>query len=321
MFLSGRFRARVTLNSAPPRLERQLPEIGGAFFYSEVVKPATTLDQQTALLISRGLNVSDTDACQRFLYDTSYYRLSGYARQFQTAPKARDNTFLPGTGFDQVQRIVMLDTELSLALLRSLGAVERVVRARFAYELAHLHGPGGFYLDPASYLPVTPGIDRLLENINEELGRSKSPTVARYATGKDFTNVPVWVAFELVSFGTLSRVLEYLADRTARDVVAASFSEQKATFASTIHSLAVLRNRCAHHGQLWHRYLTIQTPVVRKEKRHTPSFDPQGPYPAVLAIRRLLRGVNSTRSGVDEIDRLLNTDMTFTQGLLTPAPR
>lgn len=285
------------------------------------MKPATTLDEQTALLIGRGLDVPDSARCRRFLYDTSYYRLSGYARQFQTAPRSGNDTFLAGTKFEQMEQIVTLDTELALALLRSLGTVERVVRARFAYQLAHRHGVGAFYLDPDSYLQVTPGLDRLIGNIRDELGRSKSLTVARYAQGDDLTRVPVWVAFELLSFGTLSKILEYLADRTARDLVAESFSEQRAQFASTIHSLAVLRNRCAHHGQLWHRYLTIQTPLVKKEKRNAPAFDPQGLYPAVLAIRRLLRGVEGSGQGLADIERLLDADPTFTTGLLTPDPR
>lgn len=244
------------------------------------MKPATTLDEQTELLVGRGLVIADNRVCRQLLYNTNYYRLSGYARQFQVNPRGGDDSFEDGVTLEHIGQVVELDTELSLALARCLGVVERVVRARFAYELAQRHGSGAFYLDPDSYLDVTPGLDGFLEKVRDELVRAKSATIRRYASEDDLSKVPVWVAFELLSFGTLSKMLEYFADREPRDVVAASFSEQKATFASTIHSLAVLRNRCAHHGQLWHRPLTIQTPSVRKEKRHAPAFDPQGLYPA-----------------------------------------
>lgn len=285
------------------------------------MKPPTTLDQQIALLQGRGLQVSDVEGCRTTLYNTSYYRLSGYARQFQVNPRLRNDEFNPGVSLEQITRVAELDTELALALLRCLGAIERVVRARFAYDLAHVYGGDAFYLDRDAYLPVTPGLDQFLDRVKDELLRAKSVTVARYSSGDDLSDVPVWVAFELLSFGTLSKMLEYLGDRSPRDAVANSFSEQKSTFPSTIHSLAVLRNRCAHHGQLWHRTLTIQTPVVRKEKREAPEFYPQGLYPALLATRRLLRSVPGCQAGVDELDRILAEEALFTEGILRPQPR
>ena len=289
--------------------------------YSEPVKPPTTLDEQAALLIERGLHVPDQEVCRRFLYDTSYYRFSGYARQFQIDPRRGNNGFVAEATLDKVRRIVQLDTELSLALLRCLGEVERVVKARFAYELAHVFGGFAFYLDAGGYLPVTPGLPAFIDKVAQELRRAKSPTVKRYAKGEDLTQVPVWVAFELLSFGTVGKILEYLEDRAPRDSVAASFSEQKATFSSTIHSLSVLRNRCAHHGQLWHRHLTIQTPLVKRDRRHAPEFDPQSLYPAFLATGRLLRGNTNTEAALAEVESLLAADPDFTDGILRPLPR
>jgi abortive infection bacteriophage resistance protein len=286
-----------------------------------LVKPPTTLDEQTTLLIGRGLEIADQDACRRLLYDTSYYRLTGYARQFQLNPRAGNNTFVQGVTLDRLGHIMALDADLAMALMRCLGIVEKVVRARFAYELAHAHGETAFYLEPASYLSVTPGLDAFLDRVRAELIRAKSATVTRYAPAGDLSQVPVWVAFELLSFGTLSKMLEYLTNRGPRDLVAGSFSEQKALFPSTIHSLAVLRNRCAHHGQLWHRPLTIQTPIVRKQKRGAPAFDPQGVYPAVLAARRLIRGIPGGQASVAEVERLIDADAEFARGILQPSPR
>jgi abortive infection bacteriophage resistance protein len=178
------------------------------------VKPQTTLDEQIALLKGRGLQIADGDACRKMLYNTNYYRFSGYARQFQVAPRAGDNTFAEGATFEQICSIVELDTELALALVRCLAVVEKVVRARFAYELAHRHGAAAFYLDSSSYLQVTPGLDNFLCRIGDELRRAKSATVTRYAKAEDLSQVPVWVALELLSFGTLSKMLDYLADRS-----------------------------------------------------------------------------------------------------------
>ena len=286
------------------------------------MKPATTLDQQLALLSSRGLAITDAAQCRQFLYDTSYYRLTGYARQFQVDPRTGDNTFEGRVSLEDLRRIVELDTELSLALIRCLGVVERVVRARFAYELAQTLGSRAFYLDRASYLTVMKDVDNFLDKLTSELVRDRNPSVARYAKGDDLSAVPVWVAFELLSFGAISRMLEYLADPEPRERVAASFSEPKGMFASTIHSLAVVRNRCAHHGQLWHRYLTIQTPVIKRERRDAPSFDPQGVFPAFLATRRLLRRIPGCSDAIIEVEKLITaTHESFTAGLLHPRPQ
>lgn len=285
------------------------------------MKPALTLMQQVALLRQRGLVVVDEVAAERFLYDSNYYRVSGYARQFQRDPTGGDDTFEPGATIDGLQRVVELDARLGSALGRCLGLIERSVRARYAYELAQASGNTAFYLDSASYLAVMPDRDQFLDKLDDELRRAKSPTVARYAQEDDFSAVPVWVAFELFSFSTVSRILEYHADRAPRDAVAASYSEQKGIFPSTIHSLAVLRNRCAHHGQIWHRRLTIQTPEVRKARRHEPRFDPQGPYPAILAMRRLLRGIQGGVQALDEVNSVLAADAAFFDGILNPQPR
>lgn len=299
-----------------------LPEIGGAFSYSGQVKPALTLAQQVALLRQRGLVVADEAAAQQFLYDANYYRVSGYARQFQRDPRSGDDAFEAGITIERLQHIFDLDVQLSTALARCLGLIERSVRARFAYELAHACGSGAFYLDPASYLAVMPYRDQFLDKLYDELRRTRSPTVARYVEGdEDFSAVPVWVAFELFSFSAVSRILEYLADRAPRDAVAASYSEQKGLFPSTIHSLAVLRNRCAHHGQLWHRRLTIQTPEVKKARRHEPRFDPQGLYPAILAIRRLLGHVRGGDAALEELNAVVSSVPELRDGILNPSPR
>ena len=274
------------------------------------------------MLRQRGLVVADEAAAERFLYDANYYRVSGYARQFQRDPRNGDDAFEAGITMERLQHVFDLDVQLSTALARCLGLIERSVRARFAYELAHAFGNAAFYLDTASYLAVMPDRDQFLDKLYDELRRTKSPTVARYVQGNDgFSAVPVWVAFELFSFSTVSRILEYLADRAPRDAVAASYSEQKGLFPSTVHSLAVLRNRCAHHGQLWHRRLTIQTPEVKKARRHEPRFDPQGPYPAILAIRRLLRHVRGGDAALEQLDAVLSSDSELLHGILNPLPR
>lgn len=273
-------------------------------------------------MTGRGLEVVDREMATRTLFNSSYYRLSGYARQFQVSPRsATGQTFEPGTTFETVVAAHDHDEQLSALLLDALCVIERSLRARFAYHLAHQHGNQAFYLDPVSYLAVTPHLSSFLDKLEGELSRARRPTVARYAVADDYSAVPVWVALEVFSFGSMSKILEYLVDDRAARAVAASYSVPWGGFTSTVHSLAVLRNTCAHHGQLWHRRLDVQTPVQRKTRRHEPAFDSQGPYAAVIAIKRFLLAIDPADQRAARVRDFFESGSPFVSGFLSPAPR
>ncbi|MDR1295593.1 MAG: Abi family protein [Bifidobacteriaceae bacterium] len=285
------------------------------------MKPPLPLTQQVALLKQRGLVIGNEDAARCFLFDANYFRLSGYARQFQIDPSAGDNRFRAGTSLDDLQRAFDFDARLGATMLWGLGAIERSLRARLAYHLALVYGSEAFYLDPENYLPITPDLGAFVDKLERELERSKTRMVAHYVQGEDFSRVPIWVAIEQFSFGAVSKLAQYVADRGPRDDVAASFGEQKGPFASTIHSLAVLRNKCAHHAQIWHRHLVVQTPIVKKQQRNEPAFDPQGLYPAVLAMKRLLPRVPDGTRSLSVLVNLLDVHTDLSDGIYHPDPR
>ncbi|WP_181032909.1 hypothetical protein [Clavibacter michiganensis] len=58
-------------------------------------KPHLSLAAQRELLRSRGLELASDEETDRALYDRGYYRISGYARQFQVDPRDARNDFVP----------------------------------------------------------------------------------------------------------------------------------------------------------------------------------------------------------------------------------
>lgn len=290
-------------------------------------KPALDLRGQVQLLAARGLIVGDETVAADYLYDTNYYRFAGFARQFQTDPVHGCNDFEPGTTLKSLIEIVELDARFTRRLMQALAVLECTVRARLALHLALRYGEEAFYLNDGVYVSSATLDDKvtdLIASVERELRRDRGRTVRRYAPNPyDLTGVPIWVAVELMSFGTVSRMLELFADSAVRDDVASSFGERHGTFVSTVHSLAVLRNRCAHHGQIWHRRLTIQTPTNGNQRRRARvSFDPQGPYAAVLAIQRMLGQVSHGREPLDAINKFLAAAPSrYLDGLYHPYPR
>lgn len=256
-------------------------------------KPFKPLDQQVALLERRGLLIRDRDSAAAYLLDHNYYRLSGYMRSFQVDPTLAKPRFVEGTSFEDVVTAYRSDCRLTNVLFRPLGQVERALRTRIAYFAGEILGDDAFYLERENYFKLG-NVDDTIEKIHRDLSRSKSPTVNRYSTsrsgGRDFSTVPIWVAVEVMSFGCLSQMFQKLDCPELRHKVAHSFSWRESIFSETIHSFVGLRNKCAHHSQLWNRTLEAQCPKYPgKHLRSAPKHSPHGLYPAIVALKLMMQ--------------------------------
>jgi len=219
------------------------------------MKPSLSWGEQVALLVKRGLVVSDESMCAAFLAANNYYRFSGYAHYFQLAPHRGDNAFRPDTSFDEIRAIYEADEALRSALSLPLTRAELLLRTHTAHVIASDHGPCGRFLEEDFYTDVANG-ESTIKPCLRDIERSKERHILRYRTGDggtpDFIGLPVWSAVEAWSFGTLSKCIERGAQGALADTVATSLGVAKAGFAYRVKSLVYLRNRCAHHSRLWH---------------------------------------------------------------------
>jgi abortive infection bacteriophage resistance protein len=286
-----------------------------------VEKPFLTLAEQRRLLCERGLDMLDGETAEQLLYDLNYYRISGYARQFQRAPSSGDENFEPGARLERVVILLRLDSDLRALLFEALSRIEVTVRSRFAHEAGRVHGSSAFYLERDQYLSITPGLDEHLAKARAELLRPRLATVARYRDGTDLSRVPIWVAVEHLSFGMLARMVQYFEDSTPARATAHSLSVPWTGFQSTAHALAVLRNVCAHHGQLWNRRVDIVAPVHKKDRRGERSFDNGSVYSSIIAVKRWMRAIDRQSAWSERLDALLDQDAEFEEGIVRPKPR
>ncbi|WP_181032910.1 Abi family protein [Clavibacter michiganensis] len=215
-----------------------------------------------------------------------------------------------------------LDEELRKLLFSGLTEVELSVRSRFAHEAAGVLGSDAFYLRPESCLRMTPDLDSHVTSIEREL-RRPSVTVNRYRTGDDLSAVPFWVAIEMVGFGVLARMVQYLGDSTPARLTAQSLSLPWTGFQPTIHALAVLRNACAHHAQLWHRRSNIVAAPERKDLRNERAYarDDGSIYATIIALKRYTRALDRQSPFGDRVDELLDRNASFADGICFPSAR
>lgn len=288
-----------------------------------MTKPFLGIEQQGELFRQRGLELESEESVERLLRNVNYYRVSGYARQFQVDPRrGGDHTFIPGSSLLRIEELMARDAELRRLLFEGLSEVEVALRSRFAHESGRSHGVHAFYLERDSYLSITPRLDDHLDKLRSEL-RRPNLMIARYRVGDDLSAVPVWVAIEVVSFGMLARMIQYFDSPEAAKATAGSLSLPWLGFQSTVHAFAVLRNACAHHAQLWHRPLSIVAAPAKKDRRHEAAYDANGGsvYATIIALKRYLRALGSTSTASARIDALFASDEEFSRGIRFPAPR
>lgn len=243
------------INRPPPKPLHDA-QMGGAFFdLGSLLKPSLSWDAQVDLLVQRGLVVSDRVACAAFLAANNYYRFSGYMRYFQKAPHLGDNSFQPGTAFEEIRAIYDADEALRSLLSQRLARVEVLLRTHTAYVIANAHGPCGRYLEQDFYTDAA-NSEPTVESCLKDIERSRERHILRYTAAEggtpDFTGLPVWSAVEAFSFGTLSKCIERGGQGSLADAVATSIGVAKAGFPYRVRALVYLRNRCAHHSRLWH---------------------------------------------------------------------
>lgn len=227
---------------------------------SRYAKPPLTFDQQAQLLLARGLIAPSAAAIREKLQAVSYYRLSAYWHPF----KQPDETLKPGTTLDMVWRRYVFDRQLRLLVMDAIERVEIAVRTGMVEQFTNQYGAFG-YRDVAR-LPGLHAGERadFLEEIQANTERSREEFVrhykAKYPLNVDTDGVailPLWMAAEVMSFGTLFTLYRGL-EFCMKKEVARGFGVMAPVFESWLNTLNYVRNLCAHHARLWNRELAIK---------------------------------------------------------------
>lgn len=234
-----------------------------------------TIEQQIDLLSNRGLIIPTRHEAEKFLERQNYYRFSGYARYFQNSPSKGDQRFRAGTRWDDIVDIYNIDLEVRSLVLRGIQTAEVAARTAFALSEGNLHSPYEDYLKPTAYkVPRDSSITPTNELIASELRRSKEPYLVKYrrdSSRKDrewIYDVPVWVAVEAISLGTLSKAISLRNDGNAvYSTTCSILGVRKQFLASQLRSFTFVRNKCAHSSRLWNCFILDQPAVAEGVRR------------------------------------------------------
>ena len=223
-------------------------------------KPPLTTTEQIDLLVKRGLLIPDREQASHYLRHLNYYRLGAYWLPFEIDHVS--HRFTPGTRFDDVLNLYIFDREFRLLLLDAIERIEVSIRAAWAYEMAHRHGPHcqlnqKLFRERWNY-------DRHYSSVRKEVSRSNEAFILHIAEKYDEDLPPIWVMVEVMTFGQLSNWYGNTRHRQDRNAVAEGYELDERILTSLLHHLTIVRNTCAHHARLWNREFAV-IPTLPKQ--------------------------------------------------------
>ena len=128
---------------------------------------------------------------------------------------------------------------------------------RIRYALAFAYGPFG-HVNPAAFSHKFDHV-KFMEQLNQEEIRCKETFVNHYRSKyTSEPHLPIWIATELLTFGTMSKMFQCLEKGLNYSIAKNDFGVPYKILTSWLHTLTVVRNMCAHHRRVWNRELPVR---------------------------------------------------------------
>lgn len=284
--------------------------------------------KQVEQLQNRGLEIASARECEKFLAQVNYTRFEGYFSYWRTNPK-RESRFVPGADFETIRDLFEADRLLASTLETQVRKLEALFRTQYAHAYGQLFGGGTGYLrgEGLSFppqvggRPATPAWDLMRGDLN----RSKEYIIrSRYdETGDTYPDLPIWVAVEAFTFGTLSKAIAASVESGVLAKLAANLGLSQAYLPGQLKLLVHLRNRLAHCGRLWN-HVTLDKAgmlpkTVNRYKNAYGDFADNSVFRIICLIDLISKKAELEQAWLEQqIMPILNTNLILKQGIMNP---
>ena len=276
-------------------------------------KQILTTTQQVQSYIDAGMLITSRADVEKALKSIGFYRLRGYSFHLYDNSTKK---YVPGTKFEDVLKLYQFDQELSVLIFSMISKIEVALRVRLVEALL-IYGDA-LILQDSSIFKEKKMYWQNMSTIASEIARSNDVFI-KHNFDKHEGEVPLWAVVEVLSFGTLSKIIKNLKTGTgsAYSILAANYrytskkgnlvNPSQKMFASWVQGVAVLRNMCAHNSRIYNRTIHT-TPEILDVDKITPSPAHNGLYQILLAMKYLRSSDEEWTVFVDELYTLFQNN-------------
>ena len=253
-------------------------------------KEFKTIDQQIAILQSRGLHITDRQSAEEFLMRNNYYRISGYSLTLRN-----HDVFYPNATFQNIIDIYSFDHELRHILLHFLECIEVSMKSVYTYEFTKVYGATG-YLDVNNFENPNQHTQIIKKGNEQRDKRHVHEAYLKHFLDELKQDIPLWAYVDLLTISDIS-FLYTISKVPVKKAVASHFglttNKGDQILGHFMHSMTIIRNLCAHGSRLFNR-LFEQKPSLNKREQSLLITNEDGTidnahlYGFILIMRRLL---------------------------------
>ncbi len=238
------------------------------------------------------MTVSSIDDVINALKSIGYYRLRGYCFPLYDNDNKK---YIPGTEFQDIQKIYEFDMKLSHLLFSFLSQIEIALRASITealliYNDALILSDPSVFSDKKLYWQNT-------STVASEIARSNDVFIKHNFNNHE-GEIPLWATVEVLSFGALSKIVKNLktGKGSAYEKLADNYTYKSKRgnqvrpslkmLSSWIHALVILRNMCAHNSRIYNRSINTMPEILEVDKI-SPMPNHTGLYQLILTMKYL----------------------------------
>ena len=215
-------------------------------------KTFKTLEEQIAILQSKGLQINDYDKTKDILFRENYFFINGYRHLFQKSYK--DTNFITGTTFDELYGTFVFDRNIRNITFKFILIVENNIKSIISYQLSKKYGfKEKDYLNPKNFNQDSMKVRQVYDVLNKMKRQIRINGKQHTATSHYLNNygyIPMWILVKVLSFGIISELYGILKveDQLA---IAEIYNVDPETMSIYLALLSNFRNLCAHEDILY----------------------------------------------------------------------
>lgn len=272
-----------------------------------MAKRATTIQEQIALLKSRGMSIPDEHKAEEVLLDIGFYRLGFYSFPFEKSfPNLnnRSHKYKPNTSFTDVLDLYYFDYDLRKILTYYLNRIEVNLRTFITYTVSNHYKESPTWFVDSSVMK-----SNYIADFEEKVYKTirENPVIKRHHN--KYINdrfAPAWKTIEFMTLGNLCSLFNNLKDEQLKISIARHYQCGLGVFINYMETIRVIRNSCAHGSCIYNISLAK---AVRRSKHVPITEDTRHNIRGVISVVRYILGIVSANRQNDmnrEISDLLN---------------